>query len=127
VTVAELSRVLYELDVPVQIYRLDGSQFELAHVLGRDGSRWVVFLSERGGQSDRISFADEHQACIHLLGRICGELIERGQLLVRDQLALVAPEKPPDDRSLGPQGRGLPPPWCEPGCDGTKKPWLARS
>jgi hypothetical protein len=81
-TVAELSRLLYDLGVPTDVYRLDGSHFELAHVLGREGARWVVFLSERGSQSDRIDFADEHEACTHLLGRIFVELADRGQLRV---------------------------------------------
>jgi hypothetical protein len=82
VTVAELSRVLYDLDVPADVYRLDGSHFELAHVLAHEGSKWVVFLSERGGQSDRAEFDDEHEACVNLFGRICLELVERGRLLV---------------------------------------------
>ncbi|HMJ96903.1 MAG TPA: hypothetical protein VK486_13680 [Thermoleophilaceae bacterium] len=82
-TVAELSTLLYDLDVPSDIYRLDGAHFELAHVLAHEGSTWVVFLSERGGQSDRIEFVDEHDACVHLLGRIFLELTERGQLAVR--------------------------------------------
>jgi hypothetical protein len=83
-TIAELSKLLYELKVPPDIYRLDGAHYELAHVLGREGSRWVVFLSERGGQSDRIDFGNEHEACVHLLGRIFLELVERGQVLVRE-------------------------------------------
>lgn len=82
VTVSELSRILYDLNVPNDIYRLDGSHFELAHVLAREGSRWVVFLSERGGQSDRAEFDDEHDACMNLFGRVCLELVERGQLAV---------------------------------------------
>jgi hypothetical protein len=83
-TVAELTRLLYDLGVPPDIYRLDGSHFELAHVLGREGSDWVVFLSERGGQSDRVDFPDEHEACIHLLGRIFVDLAERGRLRVEN-------------------------------------------
>lgn len=81
-TAATLSKLLYSLDVPSDVYRLDGSHFELAHVLGREGSRWVVFLSERGGQSDRSEFDDEHSACMNILGRIFLELAERGELQV---------------------------------------------
>jgi hypothetical protein len=81
-TVGELSKLLYDLDVPTDVYRLDGSPFELAHVLAREGSRWVVFLSERGGQSDRSEFTDEHEACVNLLGRIFLELADRGELRV---------------------------------------------
>jgi hypothetical protein len=86
-TVAELSRVLYDLKVPPYLYRLDGTHSELAHVLAREGSKWVVFLSERGGQSDRAEFDDEHEACVNLFGRICIELVERGRLVVLDDEA----------------------------------------
>jgi hypothetical protein len=82
-TVAELSRVLYDLQVPSDLYRLDGSHFELAHVLARENSQWVVFLSEREGQSGRREFPEEHDACVHLFGRICTELVDRHMLLVR--------------------------------------------
>jgi hypothetical protein len=82
-TKAQLSEALYGLGVPSDIYRLDGTHFELAHVLAQRDSRWVVFLSERGTESDVAEFEDEHEACIHLLGRVCLELIERGQLQVK--------------------------------------------
>jgi hypothetical protein len=61
-TVAELSRLLYDLKVPPHMYRLDG----------------------RGGQSDRIDFDDEELACEHLFGRVGVELVQRGQLVVLD-------------------------------------------
>ena len=75
-----LSRVLYDLDVPPSRYRLDGSHFELAHVLDRRDDRWVVFLSERGGESGATAFDDEHAACAYLLGKVLGELAEHGSL-----------------------------------------------
>jgi hypothetical protein len=78
----ELSRILYDLDVPPDIYRLDGSHFELAHVLAREASGWVVFLSERGGQSGRREFASERDACTYLFGLICHDLVRRGRLKV---------------------------------------------
>jgi hypothetical protein len=78
----ELTRLLYELDVPSDLYRLDGSHFELAHVLAQRDGRWVVFLSEHGGESDVATFADEHDACIQLLGRITLELADRDQLRI---------------------------------------------
>jgi hypothetical protein len=81
-TTAELSRMLYDLGVPADLYRLDGSHFELAHVLGREDGRWIVFLSERGGESDRAVFEDEHDACVNIFGRICLELVASGQLIV---------------------------------------------
>jgi hypothetical protein len=79
---SKLSRLLYDLQVPTDLYRLDGSHFELAHVLARSEGRWVVFLSERGGESDRIEFSEEHDACIYLLGSVANELAERGRLRV---------------------------------------------
>jgi hypothetical protein len=81
-TQAQLSHLLYSLGVPPDVYRLDGSHYELAHVLDHRGSSWVVFLSERGGESDPVEFADEHDACVHLLGRVCLELFERDRLRV---------------------------------------------
>ncbi|MEY2430370.1 MAG: hypothetical protein QOC92_95 [Acidimicrobiaceae bacterium] len=79
-TVAELSKVLYELDVPSDLYRLDGSHRELATVLARRGSKWVVFLSERGEESDPVEFDNEDHACVYFLGSVCLDLVGRGQL-----------------------------------------------
>jgi hypothetical protein len=72
--VAELSKILYDLNVPPCLYRLDGTHLELANVLAREGSGWVVFLSERGGRSSPIEFTREHDACEHLMGRIALDL-----------------------------------------------------
>jgi hypothetical protein len=83
-TVAELSRLLYDLNVPPDLYRLDGTHFELAHVLARRDSQWVVFLSERAGESGAVVFDDEHRACIHLLGCIFVSLVERRRIQVTD-------------------------------------------
>lgn len=80
--VAQLSRILYDLNVPPGMYRLDGSHHELAHVLAREQAGWVVFLSERGGRSGRIEFSREHDACQHLFGRIALDLAERHRLAV---------------------------------------------
>ncbi len=80
--VGQLSKILYDLNVPPQMYRLDGTHLELAHVLAREGSGWVVFLSERGGQSGRIEFSREHDACEHLMGRIALDLVDRRALAV---------------------------------------------
>ncbi len=78
----QLSKILYDLNVPPRLYRLDGSHFELANVLPQEGPGWVVFLSERGGQSGRIEFTNEHDACEHLMGRIALDLVDRGVLAV---------------------------------------------
>jgi hypothetical protein len=40
----ELSRLLYDLNVPPDVYRLDGTHLELAHVLTTRDNEWVVFL-----------------------------------------------------------------------------------
>jgi hypothetical protein len=81
-TVERLSRLLYDLDVPWQLYRLDGSHFELAHVIASRGHRWIVFLSERGGESGPREFDDEDVACTYFLGRVMTDLAERGRLRV---------------------------------------------
>ncbi len=82
-TVGDLSRLLYDLDVPPSLYRLDGSHFELAHVIAREGDGWVVFLSERGERSGAIEFAHEYDACVYLLGEITLALARRDMLNVR--------------------------------------------
>jgi hypothetical protein len=85
-TVGDLSRLLYDLDVPPTLYRLDGSHFELAHVIAREGEDWVVFLSERGERSGTIEFASEHDACVYLLGSVALQLARRDMLaLHRDE------------------------------------------
>jgi hypothetical protein len=73
-TVRELSTILYDLRVPADLYRLDGTHYEGAHVLARRDAAWAVFVSERGGESGRIVFASENEACSHLAGRLFLEL-----------------------------------------------------
>ncbi|MDQ3677606.1 MAG: hypothetical protein M3401_12525 [Actinomycetota bacterium] len=79
-TRGDLSALLYRLNVPADRYRLDGSHYELAHVLSERESGWAVFLSERGVESSPIEFHDEHDACIYLLGCVCLELAESERL-----------------------------------------------
>jgi hypothetical protein len=79
---SELSRLLYDLTAPPDLYRLDGSHLELAHVIAHRDDSWVVFLSERGGESGAVAFDDERVACTYLLGRITASLVSRGQLNV---------------------------------------------
>jgi hypothetical protein len=81
-THAELSAALYVLDVDPALYRLDGTHYELAHVLAQDESGWRVFQSERGGESGVLRFDDEADACVHLLGQLCADLHHRGELHV---------------------------------------------
>jgi hypothetical protein len=78
----ELSRVLYDLGVPSHLYRLDGTDSELAHVLDCHEDRWEVFLSERGGKSSTREFANERDACAYLFGQVCWDLARSGRLLV---------------------------------------------
>ena len=79
---AELTKILYDLGVPPEIYRLDGTHYELAHVLAEENGRWRVFVSERGDESGAMEFSNEREACTFLLGRICLELVERSRLQV---------------------------------------------
>jgi hypothetical protein len=60
---AALSKLLYDLNVPTSLYRLDGSHYELAHVLAERNGRWVVFLSERGTESDSTVYSCCSGAC----------------------------------------------------------------
>jgi hypothetical protein len=96
--VRRLSRLLYDLDIPPSRYRLDGSHFELAHVLDRRGDGWVVFLSERGGESGAVAFDSEHVACAYLLGRVFGDLAEQGSL------RFASPRTLPTDVATEPPG-----------------------
>ena len=81
--VAEISRLFYDLDVPPDIYRLDGSHYELAHVLAKRDDGWVVFLSERASESSPVHFTSEHNACIYLLGCVFRELADRRRIQIR--------------------------------------------
>jgi hypothetical protein len=78
--VPELSRLLHDLGVPSDVYRLDGSHYEIAHVLAKRDASWVVFLSERGGESSPVHFTSEHDACRYLLGCIFESLARRGRI-----------------------------------------------
>jgi hypothetical protein len=80
----QLSRLLYDLGVPPDAYRLDGSHLELAHVLAERRGKWAVFLSERGGESGAIEFDNEHVACSYFLGEVAESLVRRGRLAVVD-------------------------------------------
>jgi hypothetical protein len=80
--VPELSRLLYDLDVPSDVYRLDGSHYELAPVLAKRDDGWVVFLSERRGESSPVQFTSEHDACRYLLGCIFESLAHRGRIQI---------------------------------------------
>jgi hypothetical protein len=80
--VAELSKLLYDLDVPPDIYRLDDTHYELAHVLAKRGHGWVVFLSERAGESSPVQFTSEHDACTYLLGCLVETLARRGRIQI---------------------------------------------
>ena len=81
-TERELSTLLYDLGVPPHLYRLDGTHSELAHVLAERDDRWVVFLSERGGESSPVEFDDEYDACLFLFGCVCAALANQQRLRV---------------------------------------------
>ena len=88
-TRAHLSKILYDLNVPPHLYRLDGTHSELTNVIAQRDSHWVVFLSERGGESGPVEFQREHDACVFLLGRICRDLIDM------DMLRVIEPSSDP--------------------------------
>lgn len=79
----ELSKLMYDLNIPSRFYRLDGTHYELAEVICRRDDRWVMFLSERGSEYDRVEFADEHLACIHFLGRVVRSLAESNLIAIK--------------------------------------------
>lgn len=78
-----LEPLLYRLGVPSDMYRLDGTHFELAHVLACEEGGWRVFLSERNTESDVATFDTEHEACVALFGRVGLELAEMDRLAVK--------------------------------------------
>jgi hypothetical protein len=83
--VAYIWRLLDDLKVPPETYRLDGTRSELAHVLIKRGEGWVVFRSEGSGESDPVEFASEHTACAYLLGCVFEALYNREQISIRPQ------------------------------------------
>jgi hypothetical protein len=82
VRVPELSKLLYDQHVPPDIYRVDGTHYELAHVLDKRDDGWVVFLSERAGESSPVRFTDEHDACTFFLGCVFETLARRGRVQI---------------------------------------------
>ncbi len=81
----ELSALLYKLDVPPSMFRLNGEHHELAFVLAQRDAGWVVFLSERGEESAPISFEKEWDASAFLLGQVCVELARMKRLRVTSE------------------------------------------
>jgi hypothetical protein len=81
-TVPYLWRLLDDLNVPPEMYRLDGTHSELAWVLSKRDQGWVVFRSDGSGESDPVRFASEHAACMYLLGCVFEALYRREQIKI---------------------------------------------
>jgi hypothetical protein len=75
-------RLLDDLKVPPEMYRLDGTRSDLAHVLIKREEGWVVFRSEGSGEVDAVEFASEHTACAYLLGYVFAALHDREQIRI---------------------------------------------
>jgi hypothetical protein len=80
--VPSLWRMLDDLKVPPDMYRVDGTRSELAHVLIRRQERWVVFRSEGSDEVDPVEFTSEHTACTYLLGCVFEALYSREQIRI---------------------------------------------
>jgi hypothetical protein len=75
-------RMLDNLKVPPEMYRLDGTRSELAHVLIKREEGWVVFRSEGSDEVDPVEFTSEHTACTYLLGCVFDTLYNREQIAI---------------------------------------------
>ncbi|HWF49979.1 MAG TPA: hypothetical protein VG294_04960 [Solirubrobacteraceae bacterium] len=71
-----------DLEVPSEMYRLDGTRSELAHVLIKREEGWVVFRSEGSDEVGPVEFTSEHTACTYLLGCVFEALYNREQLRI---------------------------------------------
>jgi hypothetical protein len=105
VNLERLSRILNDLDVPFWAYSLDGSHHEGACVIASRGDGWVVFLSERGDERRPVCFDDEDEASTYLFGRICLEMVGRGELRVDHPPPLLCDES---SDGVGDLGRASP-------------------
>jgi hypothetical protein len=77
-----LWRLLDDLKVPPEMYRLDGTRSELAHVLIKREEGCVVFRSEGSDEVDPVEFTSEHTACAYLLGCVFEALYNREQIRI---------------------------------------------
>jgi hypothetical protein len=65
---AELDR----LGIDPSRYSLKGGALEDGFAMKREGRRWIVYYSERGGRYDIEKFTTEDAACRWLLSRLTG-------------------------------------------------------
>ena len=68
-----LAAHLHELGVREGTYHLFGVHLDDAMVMDRRPEGWVVFYSERGGESSLTAHGDEASACADLQERVTGE------------------------------------------------------
>lgn len=68
-----LAAHLHEIGVREGTYHLFGAHLNDAIVMDRRPEGWVVFYSERGGESSLAVHGDEASACADLHARVTGE------------------------------------------------------
>lgn len=72
VNIRDLQAELDRLDIDPSRYSLNGGTPEDGFAMTREGSRWIVYYSERGGRYDIEVFTTEDAACRRLLSHLAG-------------------------------------------------------
>jgi hypothetical protein len=67
---AELAKILVSEGFRPSAYSLNEGLVDEALCLRKDGSTWVVFYSERGLETGKISFPTESEACEYFLSEM---------------------------------------------------------
>jgi hypothetical protein len=62
-----LQRFLDSERIDADAYSLDGERRDELYVLDQRGTRWVVYYSERGLETEIMQFETEDSACRHLM------------------------------------------------------------
>jgi hypothetical protein len=73
----ELERRLDEEGVDPSAYDLSGGQPSETYCLGERPDDWIVYYSERGTASGERLFANEKEACAHLLQLLLADPLTR--------------------------------------------------
>ena len=72
VNARELQAALDQLGIDPSRYSLKGGTPEDGFAMKREGTRWIVYYSERGGRYSIEKFTTEDAACRYLLSRLTG-------------------------------------------------------
>ena len=67
---AELEATLRREGISPRAYSLTGAPKDEALVLVHRGAEWVVYYSERGGETNAQPFDDEDSACAYVLATL---------------------------------------------------------